>query len=335
LLTNLTAGTRYYYRVGDASLNVWSGVHTFKTETPNQKEVKIATYGDMGTVIPLGFEVTDQMVGDDKNIHFDLITHVGDLAYAGVSASWEFEYFWDLWGEQIAPLANHIPYMTSVGNHEKYYNFTSYKARFQMPGEVSGGIDDFYFSYDYSGIHFVSMCTEDYAYTYRPGSRQYNWLEQDLDRANKNRANTPWIFIFGHRPMYSSDLATDSGPLQQYIEPLLRKYKVDLAMWGHMHCYERTYPVYNNVPTQTSGNVYVNPQATTHLVIGTSGALINEKFAEPPPVWSAKRTGTLEDSYDSYGYGYLHVFNRTHLHFQFLRWIDNSVWDDMWIIKNP
>jgi hypothetical protein len=89
-----------------------------------------------------------------------------------------------------------------------------------------------------------------------------------LAKANANRANTPWIFILGHRmfffsfkaklffallaytfalssplgPMYSSDLSTDSGPLQQYIEPLLKQYKVDLAMWGHMHCYERTYP---------------------------------------------------------------------------------------------
>ena len=41
--------------------------------------------------MPMGFEVTDQIVADDAKIHFDLITHVGDLSYAGVSASWEVE----------------------------------------------------------------------------------------------------------------------------------------------------------------------------------------------------------------------------------------------------
>ncbi len=77
------------------------------------------------------------------------------------------QYIWDLWGEQVSPLANHIPYMTAVGteayplklrfkvltraltflyagNHEKYYNFTSYDHRFHMPGEESGGLGNFY-----------------------------------------------------------------------------------------------------------------------------------------------------------------------------------------------
>jgi hypothetical protein len=25
------------------------------------------------------------------------------------------QYIWDLWGEQVAPLGNHIPYMVTVG----------------------------------------------------------------------------------------------------------------------------------------------------------------------------------------------------------------------------
>jgi len=333
MLKGLARGQKYFYRVGDKTLNVWSEVHYFNTQPVLKGEVKIAVYGDMGTIMPMGFEVADQLIHDDEKYHFDLITHVGDLAYAGVSQSWEFEYFWDLFVEQIAPLADHIPYMVSVGNHEKYYNFTSYKARFEMPGQDSGGIGNFYWSMDYGNIHFVSMCTEDYAYTYAPGSRQYLWLQQDLARANKNRAKTPWIFFMGHRPMYSSDLSTDSGPLQQYIEPLLHQYQVDMAFWGHMHCYERTYPVYNNVPTIRSGNVYVNPNATTHLTIGTGGALIDEKFQNPAPAWSAKRVGNLDDSYDAYGYGYLRVINSSHVHFQWLRWIDNSVWDELWLIK--
>lgn len=332
ILKGLGRGQTYQYRVGDAVQGAWSDLYWFRTEAANQQNAKIAVFGDMGTTIPLGFEVTDQMIGDDASIHFDLITHVGDIAYAGVSHSWEFEYIWDLWGEQVAPLSNHIPYMTSVGNHEKYYNFTSFIHRFHMPGEQSGGLGNFYFSFDYGGIHFTSMSTEDYENSYAPGSPQYAWIQQDLAKANNNRKQTPWIVVLGHRPMYSSDKSTDSGPLQQYIEPLLHRYKVDLAIWGHMHCYERTYPVYNNVPSQTSGKVFKNVNGTIHLTIGTAGAMSDEAFVQPPPSWSAARIGTVEDV--AYGYGYLHKLDAKSLYFQFRKWDTGDVFDDFWLVKD-
>lgn len=31
---------------------------------------------------------------------------------------------------------------------------------------------------------------------------RYNWLKQDLEKANDNRLAVPWIIVFGHRPMY-------------------------------------------------------------------------------------------------------------------------------------
>jgi hypothetical protein len=39
---------------------------------------------------------------------------------------------------------------------------------------------------------------------YSRGSRQYQWLEQELVKANsaKARAARPWIFMCGHKPMY-------------------------------------------------------------------------------------------------------------------------------------
>ena len=33
---------------------------------------------------------------------------------------------------------------------------------------------------------------------------QLNWLKADLEKANQNRANVPWILIFGHRPIYTA-----------------------------------------------------------------------------------------------------------------------------------
>ena len=40
---------------------------------------------------------------------------------------------------------------------------------------------------------------------YRPGSRQYVWLENDLK--NVDRTKTPWVVLGGHRPMYCSQIA--------------------------------------------------------------------------------------------------------------------------------
>lgn len=39
----------------------------------------------------MGFEVTNQMINDDKDLRFQLIVHAGDVSYAGVSQSWELE----------------------------------------------------------------------------------------------------------------------------------------------------------------------------------------------------------------------------------------------------
>ena len=55
------------------------------------------------------------------------------------------------------------------------------------------------YSFDYGSIHFMMMSTE---HNFTQGSRQYEWMEQDLK--NVNRSLTPWVVIAGHRAMYTS-----------------------------------------------------------------------------------------------------------------------------------
>ena len=57
------------------------------------------------------------------------------------------------------------------------------------------------YSYDYGLVHFIMMSTE---HDVGKGSRQYLWLEKDLQ--NVDRVKTPWIILAGHRPMYNSQL---------------------------------------------------------------------------------------------------------------------------------
>ena len=57
------------------------------------------------------------------------------------------------------------------------------------------------YSYDYGMVHMVMLSTE---HDYRPGSVQYQWLENDLKSVD--RSKTPFVMVGGHRPMYCSEV---------------------------------------------------------------------------------------------------------------------------------
>jgi len=155
-VTELSTSTTYFYICGSAEN--WSDEFSFTTgpSKPSPTQVyKFAVMGDMGTTIPMGWAVTDQMIDDNENLHFNLVIHVGDVAYAGTGSEWEIEEVWDVWESLVQPIAANIPYMFAPGNHEHYYNWTAYNHRFLMPGAQSGGNANFWYSIDYGNVHFL------------------------------------------------------------------------------------------------------------------------------------------------------------------------------------
>jgi len=158
-------------------------------------------------------------------------------------------------------------------------------------------------------------------------------LQGDLENANNNRENVPWIVFFAHRPMYSSNGDGDGHgseiEFREAMEPLLFQYQVDLAMYGHDHHYERTYPVFEeNVYSNNSGNMsdaYYKPEAPIHIVAGNSGRSIYDGLEDPKPNWSAYREL-------SYGYTKFDV-TKTSLHFKFIRNNDGSIGDEFWLFN--
>ena len=69
--------------------------------------------------------------------------------------------------------------------------------RFHMP---DNGNYLWWYSYDYGMVHMIMMSTE---HNFTQGSRQYEWLEDDLKKVD--RSKTPWVMIGGHRAMYCSE----------------------------------------------------------------------------------------------------------------------------------
>lgn len=137
-----------------------------------------------------------------------------------------------------------------------------------MPGEETGGVGNFWYSFDYGLAHFVSMDGEtDYAdspewsfaedltgdetlpkesQTFITDSgpfgavdgsvkdtksyEQYKWLKKDL--ASVDRTKTPWVVVMSHRPMYSSAYSSYQKYIREAFEALFLEHGVDAYLSG-------------------------------------------------------------------------------------------------------
>jgi len=280
-LRGLKSKGKYYYQLSDDS-NSQSEMFSFIAPSLEQEPIRILAWGDMGTSdfqhCTGGSRFDNDYIASLENPP-NFILHVGDIAYDRGN-----ETVWNVFFNEIQPYANHIPYMTCVGNEDHAYNFSGYRNRFVMPSQAEGETVPMFYSFDYSFVHVVSISTEAGAEPYQPGTQQYKWLVNDLKKAHAN-PNTPWIIVIGHRPMYcSSNDYYDCGmwgpSVREIFEPIFQKYNVDLYLSGHVHSYERTTHVYNGT-VQDSG--------TTHVMIGMGGAGLTHKWTDPKPEWSVER----------------------------------------------
>lgn len=237
----------------------------------------------------------------------------------------------------IQPIATRVPYMTCVGNHEIGDNFTHYRHRFNMPRMENNEGFDMWYSFDIGQMHIISWSTEVVFARKQDMQPQYDWLEQDLIAANKNRKERPWIITIGHRPIYCSNADDDcikngsaGSQIQPYIEKLFYDQGVDIEIWAHEHSYERTWPVYDFNVTQYN---YNNPLAPIHLITGAAGCNESDGLCENPILrskgdWSAFRTGGF---FHPYSYGFLRAMNSTHIYWNQINAQEDRIYDEIWI----
>jgi hypothetical protein len=156
-------------------------------------------------------------------------------------------------------------------------------------------------------MHFLALATET---DYDENSEQYQFAIQDLEKYSQDPF-IDWIIIFYHDHMYGSGSLETDTDFREIYHPLFDKYKVDLALQGHHHVYERTYPitfnqedndepiVHNNIPNiykntifkkslantfddinentefyaqYGNPNIYESPKGTVFVTVGTGGA---------------------------------------------------------------
>ncbi len=338
LLTGLLPNSLYYYQYG--SEGVYSDVKTFRTSLRkgDHTPYTFIAYGDMDTTLSPGADLTALLVRKEVYNGASFVAHIGDISYAvGVG------FRWDMWFSLIEPYSSVAPYMVAIGNHEQDHIVGGAKDPSHAPkegfhpswgnyGDDSGGecgvpmfnrfhMPDnghalWWYSFDYGIVHYTIFSTE---HNFTDGSPQHQWLEADLRAVD--RTLTPWLIVMGHRAMYSSEKYPSDVRVGWHIlealEDMFYKYRVDMGLWGHYHAYERTCAVYRK---------QCNPRGTTHITVGTAGYSPLDSAGIYPTTWSRHFEV-------NFGYGRVMVANSSALLWEFVRNVDKSVSDSVWIHK--
>ena len=152
-----------------------------------------------------------------------------------------------------------------------------------------------FYSWSYQDVHFLVMDTEK---LYKEGSRQHNFVKEDLRQANMNQS-VDWIVVYFHRNMYGESSTNPAlSDLKSIYQPLFDSYGVDLVLQGHVHNYQRTVPieyVHDSKPENLSS--YENPSGQIYVIVGTGGRnLVN----------SVSHAGYMAKT-DTSHYGFLNV----------------------------
>lgn len=65
---------------------------------------------------------------------------------------------------------------------------------------------------------------------------QLKWLEEELRRDDK----ADWTIVAGHHPVYAqtSKHSSERLDMQEKVDPILQKYKVDMYICGHIHNFQ-------------------------------------------------------------------------------------------------
>jgi len=290
-----------------------------------------------------------------------LFVHSGDIAYAddyGLGIPPElYEPAWNKWQDNMEEVTADNIYMTAPGNHEvtcfqlgdsfcltnTNRNFSAYANRFRMPGDESGGYKNLWYSFDYGIAHIVVINTEtDFPNAPAgPGTLlnggnfqgltgQLTWLEADLKNAIANRAQVPWIIVTGHRPFYGSlpklpALPGNCDSCTAAFEPLILRYNVDFYFAGHIHWYERLYPIDAN--GNPLANNYDNQPGPIHVTNGAAGAPEGKASLQTAVSASAKVVS-------AYGYVQLNLKDASNAVLSFVDSSNNQVADSVNILRN-
>ena len=274
ILTGLTPGTEYSFRIGKAS-----PVYKFRTMPAKATDVvQFISGGDCGVNTAA---VANNVQAARQNPSFAVVG--GDLGYDnGRSVETSLAFLRNYSRTMVTRDGLLIPLLACLGNHEVdgSYGKSRDKGTFFYPLFEGLYPDTGYATLDFGD--YLSLVMLDTGHTSPIAGAQTDWLSKTL----KDRADHPNVFVVNHVPCYPSyrnptaalvfdptDATPGTGALQRkHWAPLFDKYRVPVVLEHHDHTFKRTKPLIDGL---------ANPDGVLYLGDGSWGRLRSPRKADP------------------------------------------------------
>ncbi len=335
LLGSLRPDTTYHYSVSNDGVN-WSQDVTFRTAAAGLSDFRFTMVGDEAINDDTSLPVAEVIAALQPR--FNVV--VGDLSYAGNGSGYytngvptDASDFgpanWDAYLGIIGPAAaQSIPWQVGVGNHEMepldnfgYVGFTTRFPQAYAPQSATGSPVVKAFTYgnvaviQLDGNDLSAELSDNNGYT---GGKQTAWLARQLAAYRAPGSGIDFVIVGFHNCVFSSNTTHGSdGGIRTVWQGLFDQYQVDLVVSGHVHAYERSYPIIGGEVTTvvpSGGTVHPDADGTTYIDAGGGGQSLYTGWygatgggdpanaSGPPLIWewtgtdtAAGGTGTAED----------------------------------------
>ena len=337
-LNNLEYGKVFNYRV----IKNGSVVFESKAQAPKSKNqaYSFIAIGDIGA------EKKDQkkLASIAYGLNPDFVAVPGDIVYNNGLVSEYTKKFWPVYNADMldsngAPLMRSIPFFASVGNHDvdnsdldrnpdglAYYYFWAQPLNGPTISDFANAYPTFkanetnknaflsaagkayprmnHFSYDYGNAHWLVIDADNYIDW--NNKELLDWVKEDL----QNASGATWRFVLYHQPGFNSSKVHFEQQQMRLLAPLFEEGKVDVVFNGHVHNYQRSYPL-TFIPDQKAtlggkeikyrgrlvsgkwtldtsfdGQVNKKPKGVIYIVTGAGGAdLYNPEQTNDSTSW--------------------------------------------------
>ncbi len=271
LLSNLTAGSNFNYRVKKNDKVIFE---SFAKAPKNiSQSYKLVVFGDIGA----GTKEAKQIANGVYKADADMIVVTGDIVYEQGTITDYTKVFWPIYNSNKkdsigVPIMNSTPMVAAVGNHDAdsrdldklpdalaYYYFWDQPLN-GLVGKEGGSLvpnlkgteinkNAFYaaagkhypnmtnFSFNYGNAHWTMLDAD--TYVDWTDTTLQNWVAKDLADAK----NMTWHFVAFHHPGFTSSIDHFEQQQMRLLAPIFEKGNVDIVFNGHVHNYQRSFPM--------------------------------------------------------------------------------------------